>query len=134
MTTLKVLHISTSIQRPAKEVYDFVSDPRNLPKWALGLSKGPVTKAGDFWLAESPMGSVKIKFAEKNNFGIADHDVTIQSGETFHNPLRVLTNGDGSEVVFTLFRQSDMTDEKFYEDAEWVKKDLEKLKSVLENS
>lgn len=63
---------------------------------------------------------------------MADHDVTLESGITFHNPMRVLSNKNGSEVVFTLFRQADMTDEKFTTDADWVKKDLEKLKATLE--
>jgi hypothetical protein len=32
-----------------------------------------------------------------------DHDVTLPSGETLSNPMRVVPNGTGSEVVFTLF-------------------------------
>jgi hypothetical protein len=41
-------------------------------------------------------------------------------------------NGSGSELTFTLFRQPAMTDQKFQEDAEWVLRDLTKLKAVLE--
>ena len=47
-------------------------------------------------------------------------------------PMRVISNGIGSEVLFTLFRLSDTSDEKFAEDAEWVKRDLNALKSLLE--
>jgi len=59
--------------------------------------------------------------------------VTLDSGETFHNPMRVLPKGAaGSEVVFSLFRQPDMTDETFSRDAAWVEKDLRILKGLLE--
>jgi uncharacterized protein YndB with AHSA1/START domain len=34
-----VQHISVSIARPPAEVYEFVSDPRNLPRWAAGLAR-----------------------------------------------------------------------------------------------
>lgn len=132
MKTSVARHISISISRSALEVYNYVSDPRNLPNWASGLANGTLSQVGETWVAESPMGKVKIKFAPKNIFGVVDHDVTLDSGITVHNPMRVLENGDGSEVVFTLYRQPDMTDEKFAEDASWVEKDLKKLKALLD--
>ena len=35
----------------------------------------------------------------------------------------------GSELIFTLFHRPDMSDEKFAEDAEWVKRDFNVLKN-----
>jgi uncharacterized membrane protein len=32
--TFKSLHISVSINRPADQVYEFASNPENLPQWA----------------------------------------------------------------------------------------------------
>jgi hypothetical protein len=46
--------------------------------------------------------------------------------------MRILSNGTGSEVLFTLFRLPEMSDEKFAQDAEWVKRDLDALKNLLE--
>jgi hypothetical protein len=46
--------------------------------------------------------------------------------------MRVFPNNDGSEVVFTLYRRPEMTDQNFVEDAESVERDLKKLKSLLE--
>jgi hypothetical protein len=76
------------------------------------------------------MGRVKVKFAEKNKFGVLDHDVTLPSGVTVYNPMRVFPNHDGSELVFTL-RRPDMSDQEFAEDAKSVEKDLAKLKTLL---
>jgi hypothetical protein len=38
--------------------------------------------------------------------------------------MRVIKNGEGSEVIFTLFQTADMPDDKFAEDAKSVKHDL----------
>ena len=77
--TFTAKHISVSINRSAAQVYEFASNPENLPKWAAGLS-GSIKKVNEDWIAESPMGRVKVKFAEKNKFGVLDHDVTLPSG------------------------------------------------------
>jgi len=126
-------HISTHIDRLAQEVYDYASDPANLPEWAQGLGSS-VEKVDEQWVAESSMGRVVVAFAPRNEFGVLDHDVTLASGETFHNPMRVMVDGTGSEVVFTLRRQPGMSDEDFERDADAVSADLVKLKSVLERA
>jgi hypothetical protein len=84
------------------------------------------------WIADSPMGKVKIKFVEENKFGVLDHEVTLESGVTINNPMRVIANNKGSEVFFTLIRQAGTSDEKFALDAQWVEKDLKILKGLLE--
>jgi hypothetical protein len=130
-TTQQVRHISVSINRPPRSVYAFVSNPENLPKWATGLS-GSIRKVKGEWIADAPMGKVKVKFAEENKFGVLDHEVVLESGVKVYNPMRVIANGKGSEILFTLIRQPEMSDKKFAEDAKWVKKDLRILKDLLE--
>lgn len=132
MTTFPVQHISISINRPNEEVYQFASNPENLPQWAAGLADATLKKVGTEWITNSPMGQVKVKFVDKNSYGVIDHDVTLPSGEVVHNPLRVLKNSLGSDVVFTLFHRPEVTEEEFNKDSELVKKDLQKLKSILE--
>jgi hypothetical protein len=124
-------HLSEWIDRPADEVYDYASEPANLPQWAPGLGSS-VEHVGDGWFVETSMGRVGVAFAPHNHFGILDHDVTLPSGETIYNPMRVTRAGSGSEVVFTLRRLPDMTDEEFARDAEAVAADLRTLKGLLE--
>lgn len=45
--------------------------------------------------------------------------------------MRAVANGDGTEVIFTLFRQPGMDEAIWARDEEWVKRDLERLKQVL---
>jgi hypothetical protein len=46
--------------------------------------------------------------------------------------MRVVSNGEGSEVIFTLFRTPGMTDEILERDIRWVTGDLATLKDLLE--
>ena len=87
-----VQHIGVHIARPPAEVYEFASDPRNLPRWAAGLVRSEIRPDGDAWVADAPFGTVRVKFAERNAFGVMDHDVTLESGVTIHNPMRVVAN------------------------------------------
>lgn len=125
-------HLSVLIKRPTAAVYDYAADPANLPQWAAGLASSTIEQVDGQWVADSPMGRVTVTFAEHNAFGVLDHVVTLPSGESVYNPMRVLPYGDASEVVFTLRRQPGMTEEQFEEDAAAVRADLGSLKRILE--
>lgn len=127
-----VHHIGVYIARAPDEVYEYVFDPRNLPQWAEGLARSEVTKDGDTWVADAPFGKAKIQFAERNSFGVLDHDVELESGVVMHNLVRVMPSADGSEFLFSLFRQPGMSDQQFAADRSAVEKDLHRLKSLLE--
>ena len=126
-------HVSRFIDRAPADVIRFVGEPKNLPQWAAGLSAGiHESEKPGVWVSESPMGKVEVRFAAPNDLGVLDHDVTLPNGDTVHNPMRVVPNGAGSEVTFTLFQQPGMSDEEFARDARTVETDLRKLKEVME--
>ncbi|WP_419995770.1 SRPBCC family protein [Streptomyces boninensis] len=127
-------HVSVFIDRPVAAVYGYASDPGNLPAWAHGLS-GAIEKVDGQWVAQSPMGRVVVAFAAPNDLGVLDHDVTLPSGETVYNPVRVLADGDAaSEVVFTIRRRAEMSDDDLRRDAATVAADLERLKEIVESA
>lgn len=123
--------LSVTIDRRPDEVYRFASNPQNLPKWAHGLGKS-VRKSGNDWIVETPQGPMQVRFAAANDLGVLDHYVSVAPGIEVYVPMRVLTNGAGSEVTFTLFRPADMSDEKYAEDTRLVERDLGTLKKLLE--
>jgi hypothetical protein len=104
-----------TIERPPQEVFAFVRDQKNLPKWASGLS-----------------AATKVRFVDANSYGVLDHYVSVDAGPEVYMPMRVFPNGEGSEVLITVFRQPGTSDEKFGEDTQWVRRDLETLKALLE--
>jgi hypothetical protein len=123
--------ISEWIDRRATDVYEYASDPANLPQWAPGLGTSVENVDGQ-WFVETGSGRVGLAFGERNEFGVLDHEVTLPSGEVIYNPMRVVPLGDGCEVVFSLRRLPDMSDEDFARDAGLVQADLTRLKHVLE--
>ncbi|MEP6154345.1 SRPBCC family protein, partial [Ilumatobacter sp.] len=126
------VHVSTSIDRPPHEVYAFVADPANLSVWAAGLADSPLTQVDGKWTADSPLGRVVVAFVALNDLGVADHDVTLPSGDTVTNPMRIFANGDGCDVVFSVRRLAGMTREEFDADVDAVSRDLATLRSVME--
>jgi uncharacterized protein YndB with AHSA1/START domain len=71
----RVRHVSVGIERPPDEVYAFVSDPANLPRWATAFCLS-VRRSGDEWIVETPEA-----------------------------PMRVVANGSGSEVLAALVQR-----------------------------
>ncbi|MFT4030300.1 MAG: SRPBCC family protein [Protaetiibacter sp.] len=130
--TFDARHISQPINRDPSVVAAFAGVPENLPKWAAGLSSG-IRNEGGTWITDSPMGVVEVRFTGGSEFGVLDHDVIFPDGTVVHNPLRVLRNGDGSEVVFTLYRLPNTTDDDYERDAELVREDLIRLRELLES-
>ncbi len=124
-------HISRVISISPEHVYEFASDPDNLSKWALGLAKREIVRKGDSLLVESPVGTVIVRFVRRNEYGVIDHDVTLPSGTTVSNFVRVLAHPEGSEIVFTV-RQIELSDEDFDRDCQMVEADLDRLKRLME--
>lgn len=132
MPILPARHISIAIDRPIEEVYGFLAEPTNFQKWAEGLGGEFSHVEGTTYRVKTPMGPMRVMFSEPNRYGVLDHAVIPDSGAAMHNPMRALANGSGSEVVFTLFRRPEMTDDDFARDAEWIAADLGRLKKLLE--
>jgi hypothetical protein len=109
----KAMHISQSIDLPPREVIEVAGD---LSRWAAGVSP-----------------DMTVAFRAGRELGILDHDVEL-GGQIFHNPLRVLENGDGSEVVFTLYRRPGVTDAEFEADAAAIRADLATLRDLCEDA
>lgn len=131
MHTFESRTLSLTIRRCPHAVYDFISNPRNLSQWATGLGEN-IRQGPAGWLAETVHGPVTFHFSPTNDFGVLDHIVTLPDGRTVFVPMRVVINGSGSEVQLVLFRHDGVTDEAFAADADWVVRDLQTLKAVLE--
>ncbi|HEX4328225.1 MAG TPA: SRPBCC family protein [Burkholderiales bacterium] len=127
----QVRHLSIAIERTPQDVYAYAGNPENMPAWAAGLGHG-ISRTGADWEVHTAQGRLKMRFAPSNDLGVLDHTVVLPDGAEVYVPLRVLANGAGSEVVFTLYRQPEMDDAAFARDAGMVENDLASLKALLE--
>lgn len=123
--------ISVQIARSPAAVYSYVADLDNLPAWATTFCRS-IRHGEDGWLMETSLGSMAIRLAPENDLGVLDHYLTPPGGETLYVPMRVVANGSGSEVFFTLFRLPGASAGDFSADAALVRKDLDSLKVLLE--
>ncbi|MGL5861648.1 MAG: SRPBCC family protein [Phycicoccus sp.] len=131
--TWPALHISYSIAADPRTVCAVAGDPRRLPEWAAGLATGIHRDERGRWIADSPMGEVEVRFTGPVESGVLDHDVVMPDGSAVSNPLRVLANDRGSEVVFTLFQRDGMSDDELARDARLVRADLARLATLVES-
>lgn len=73
------------------------------------------------------------EFVPHNEFGVLEHTIRFDSGLELTNPMRIVANGNGSELMFTLFQNEGMSDQRFSEDVESVEKDLETIRRIMES-
>ena len=119
------------IARPVDEVYAFLADPQNYPRWAA-VDGGITQIRQNEWLTRTAFGDRIVRFSEPNPYGVLDHAVYAQGEEPVMMPMRVVANGEGTEVMFLFYRRDDMNDEQFKSTIEWVTTDLLTLQSLLE--
>lgn len=125
--------VTISIAHPAHLVYEFVADPSNLPRWASSFVLG-IRKSHEGWVLETSDGEVGFRYIRENDLGVLDHFVIPAPGIEIYVPMRVVPNGEGSEVMLTLYRDPDTSYEEFAADAEMVDRDLASLKRLLEKN
>jgi hypothetical protein len=133
MATLRSRTISVAIDRAPADVYAYVYDAANMPRWATAFVRA-IRQDGDGWIVETPDGVMPLRFVPRNELGVLDHTVTVSPGQDVLNPMRVVPNGGGSEVLFTVFQLPGMSDERFAVDCGYVQHDLRALKTVLEGA
>jgi uncharacterized protein YndB with AHSA1/START domain len=126
---VRILH--ESIDASPERVYAFVADPVNMPRWAPNFGHR-IRRDGDAWVMETADGPFRVRFAPDNDLGVLDHWVTPPGGAEIHNPMRVVANGTGSVISFTLVQQGDWSDEQLAADAGLVAADLARLRSLIE--
>jgi hypothetical protein len=130
-STVESRTITVRIDRPFDQVYGFLVDPANWNQWAFGLGKN-LRQSSSGWVADSGGGTANVMFTPRNSFGVIDHTVTRPNGDRVYVPMRLIVNGAGCELLFTLFRERNMSDTQFASDADFVQRDLDGLKGLME--
>lgn len=124
--------ITLHIEQPVEKVYAFCAEPANFPKWAVLASPRFEHQHGLVWLADTVMGERLIEFVPHNRFGVLDHAIYKPGEVPMFMPLRVVANGDGTDLIYTFFKRPGMSDEQLASTMEWIESDLWGLKSLLE--
>jgi hypothetical protein len=130
---LKSRTLSIQIHRAVEEVYTYVSNPANLSGWTMVEGGRRVPGAGPLvWTFSGPRGDVAVHFTPLNPHFILDYKVHMEGRVAQAAYVRLVANGDGTELVHTSIQQKGVPDEAFESEAEWMRNDLLVLKTLLE--
>jgi Polyketide cyclase / dehydrase and lipid transport len=125
----EVVHIS--ILAPPRQVIEFLIDAHNWPKWAPWIHS--VSRTSEHgWTFATDVGPMRVRFVEHNTLGVLDHEVTLASGVTVLNSMRVVPNDSGSELVMVVFQSPDASKDEFERDIQSVREDLARIKTLSE--
>ncbi len=120
-----------SIRAQADQVMDFLVDPTNLPRWAVGFAKS-VRQDGDRWVVTTGGGEMAIRIVAERTVGVLDFYMSPAPGIEAMAASRVVPAGDGVEYVFTQFQAPDMPDDVFAKNTQALAQELTVLKALLE--
>ena len=85
-----------------------------------------------WWSFIGPYGKSKVKFNQNKSLGILDH-VYVDEESSWQIPMRVISNGDFSEVVIILKKPEQLTDLQFDERVEKINRLTTSMKKILES-
>jgi hypothetical protein len=91
---------SIAIDAPPDKVHRFISDATNIPRWAPAFATA-IRPNDNHWVATTERGEAEIIVASNPDSGTLD--ILDAADPTRGAFVRVISNGPGSEVLFTLF-------------------------------
>ncbi|MHA7733657.1 hypothetical protein [Nitrosopumilus sp. S6] len=86
-----------------------------------------------WWSFTGPHGKSKLKFNENKSLGILDHKY-VDEESVWDVPMRVVSNGDYSEILITLNKPDELTDEQFNQRMEEIEEMVNNMKQIIESS
>lgn len=125
--------ITIAIEYPYSATYRFLADPRNYGEWAaVDRDTYRPLENGD-WVAQTSFGGLRhFRFTPRNTFGVLDHAVFVPGEPLLWTPMRVVANGEGTDLIFTFYQRPGMSEAEFASAIEWVTTDFLTLKTLLE--
>ena len=85
-----------------------------------------------WWSFIGPYGKSKVKFNQNKSLGTLDHQY-IDEESSWHIPIRIIPNGDFSEVVITLKKPKELSDFQFDQRVSKINKIVISMKNMLES-
>ena len=85
-----------------------------------------------WWSFIGPYGKSKVKFNQNKSLGILDHEY-IDEESSWNIPMRIIPNGDFSEVIIILKKPEQLTDFQFDQRVEKISKLATSMKKILES-
>lgn len=118
--------IAITVEKKTGDAFDAILKipPKMMPDAQLNDS--------GWWLFTGPYGKSMLKFNENKSLGILDHQY-VDEESSWDVPMRVVSNGDVSEVLITLNKPDEITDEQFDLRVEELSNMFNSMKNIIES-
>lgn len=127
MATLKHSTHAVTLNVPYDKAYDFLSDWRNQPKWAVNFVKGIREEDGQI-IMTTPFGEMPIQWRTNRELGCID---PVFPGDSVL-PTRLTAIGDSLVYTVTFSVPADQPEEEFQAGQRGMEEELQLLKRILE--
>ena len=86
-----------------------------------------------WWSFIGPYGKSKVKFNQNKSLGILDHQY-IDEESSWNIPMRIIQNGNFSEVVIILTKPEQLSDSQFDQRVSKINQVVISMKKILESN
>jgi len=119
--------ITITVKKKTGDVFDAIlqSPQKMMPDAKIN--------ADGWWSFTGPHGKSRLKFNENKSLGILDHQF-IDEESTWDVPMRVVSNGDFSDVTITLNKPTELTDKQFDQRMSEIGEMVVFMKNIVESS
>ena len=118
--------VSMHVNKMAGETFDAILDlfPKMIPDAKIN--------SNGWWSFIGPYGKSKVKFNSNRSLGILDHQY-VDEESSWNIPMRIIPNGDFSEIIIVLTKPEQLTNFQFDERVEKINKLAISMKTMLES-
>ena len=121
---------SVTINVDHRHLFEFLADPYNLPKCAVGFCRA-IRREGDRWVVQTSQGEAAVRYVTHPDLGVVDFYIAAAPGLEVAAFSRVVPNADGAEYVFTQFQAPGMPDDLFESQVRALKEELVVLRALM---
>ena len=116
--------VTTVLAAPPERVFDYMSDVRNLPRWATEFAR-ELRREGDRWIVRNNLGELIFEIRADERTGVIDMLAGPTADELAMFPTRVVGLPDGQTAYsFTMFQAPGMPDDLFESQHESLRREF----------
>ncbi len=131
LITMRSSTHTITIHAPAERVFGLVSDPSQIPRWAVHFCTS-VRVEGDALWATTPRGEVRFGMRVDRELFVVDFGHLGAEGTWRYSPTRVIPTDEGAVYFYTFFQRPGVSDERFAEMQREMDEELALLKELIE--
>lgn len=124
---------SVVINCSPQEVFAFLANGENWPKFAVHNIFSIRPGTGGDWIIDTPRGPGRLRLKPTAEFGIIDHEFIDAQEGRWEVPARVVAAADGAVFMMTLTKPEPMPESDFYTGMRLLDEEMETLKLLLES-